>query len=66
MNIQLKFYPLHLLTAIVAGFIAYTIAAGTAQTYVHFAAEENEIGCFVIAGAMSLIALACSFEKVKK
>ena len=66
MNIQLKFYPLHLLTAIAAGTVAYTIADGTAQKYLHFAAPENEMGCFVIAAGMAIVALFCSFEKVKK
>ena len=66
MNIQLKFYPLHLLTAIASGLVAYTIATGTAQTYIKFAAPENEMGCFVIAAGMAIIALVCSFEKIKK
>ena len=66
MNIQLKFYPLHLLTSIVAGVVAYLIASGTAQSYIKFQAAENEMGCFIIAGAMSIIALFCSFEKVSK
>lgn len=66
MNIQLKFYPLHLLASIASGFVAYTIATGAAQKVVHFAAPENEMGCFVIAAAMAVVALICSFEKVQK
>ena len=66
MNIQLKFYPLHFLASIASGFVAYTIATGDAQKMVHFAAPENEMGCFAIAASMAIIALACSFEKIKK
>jgi hypothetical protein len=66
MKVSINIYPLHLLTSIAAGAVAYTIANGTAQKYLHFAAPENEMGCFVIAAGMAIIALICSFEKVKK
>jgi hypothetical protein len=66
MKLNVNIYPLHLLTSIASGFVAYTIAQGTAQKYINFAAPENEMGCFVIAAGMAIIALICSFEKVKK
>ena len=66
MKINLNFYPLHLLLSIVCGYVAYTIAQGIAQQYVHFAAPENEMGCFIVAAGMSVVAFFCSFEKVKK
>jgi hypothetical protein len=49
-----------ILTAFISFFVAFSILNGTAQQYVHFAGELNELGCAVIAltmGGLSLVAL---------
>jgi len=46
-----------LLTSIVSFGVGYSIMNGTAQKYVHFAGELNELGCFVIAFTMGIISL---------
>lgn len=49
-----------ILTAIVSFGVAFSILNGTAQQYVYFAGELNEIGCAVIAltmGTLSIYAL---------
>jgi hypothetical protein len=46
-----------LLTSIVSFGVAYSIMMGTAQKYVHFAGELNELGCTVIALTMGIISL---------
>ena len=66
MNIQLKFYPLHFLGAILAGFISYEILSGDALNYVHFAGVANEIGCAVISLTMAILMFVTSFERIKK
>lgn len=44
-----------ILTAVVSYFVAFTILNGTAQQYVHFAGELNELGCAVIALTMGVL-----------
>jgi len=46
-----------ILTAIASYLVAYWIITGTAQQYVHFADELNEIGCFIMAFTMGTISL---------
>lgn len=46
-----------LLTAIGSLGIAYSIMNGTAQKYVHFAGEINELGCTVIALTMGILCI---------
>ena len=49
-----------ILTAFISFFVAFSILNGTAQQYVYFADELNELGCAVIAltmGGLSLVAL---------
>jgi hypothetical protein len=49
-----------ILTAFISFAIAFTILNGTAQQYVYFAGELNELGCATIAltmGVLSLIGL---------
>jgi uncharacterized membrane protein required for colicin V production len=44
-----------ILTAVVSFFVAFNILNGTAQQYVHFAGELNELGCAVIALTMGVL-----------
>lgn len=44
-----------LLTAIISFGVAYTILNGTAQQYVYFAGELNELGCATIALTMGVL-----------
>ena len=44
-----------ILTAVVSFFVSATILNGTAQQYVHFAGELNELGCAVIALTMGVL-----------
>jgi hypothetical protein len=44
-----------LLTAIGSLFVGVSILNGTAQQYVHFAGELNELGCAVIALTMGML-----------
>ena len=46
-----------ILTSIVSFFVAITILNGTAQQYVYFAGELNEIGCAVIALTMGVLSI---------
>jgi len=46
-----------ILTSVLSFFVAITILNGTAQQYVHFAGELNEIGCAVIALTMGVLSL---------
>jgi hypothetical protein len=49
-----------ILTAIISFGVAFSILNGTAQQYVYFAGELNELGCAVIAltmGTLSIYAL---------
>jgi hypothetical protein len=49
-----------ILTAIISFGVAYTILNGTAQEYVYFAGELNELGCATIAltmGCLSFFAI---------
>ena len=44
-----------ILTSVLSFFVAITILNGTAQQYVHFAGELNELGCAVIALTMGVL-----------
>jgi hypothetical protein len=46
-----------ILTAFISFFVAFSILNGTAQQYVHFAGELNELGCAVIALSMGVLSL---------
>ena len=46
-----------LLTSGVSFLVAYSIMNGTAQKWVHFAGELNELGCTVIALTMGFLSL---------
>lgn len=46
-----------ILTSILSFFVAFTILNGTAQQYVYFAGELNELGCAVIALTMGMLSL---------
>ena len=46
-----------ILTSVLSFFVAITILNGTAQQYVHFAGELNELGCAVIALTMGVLSL---------
>ena len=54
-----------LLTSAISFLIAYWIMNGTAQQYVHFAGELNELGCCVIALTMGVLSLfAVDYKKL--
>ena len=54
-----------LLTSAISFLIAYWIMNGTAQQYVHFAGEINELGCCVIALTMGFLSLmAVDYKKL--
>ena len=54
-----------LLTSAVSFLIAYWIMNGTAQKYVYFAGELNELGCCVIALTMGFLSLfAVDYKKL--
>jgi len=56
-----------ILTSIISFTIAYWIMNGTAQQYVHFAGELNELGCTVIALTMGILSLlAIDYKKIFK
>lgn len=56
-----------LLTSFLSFLVAYWIMNGTAQQYVHFAGEINEMGCFVIASTMGILSLfAVDYKKLIK
>jgi len=44
-----------ILTSVLAFFVAFTILNGTAQQYVYFAGELNELGCATIALTMGVL-----------
>lgn len=46
-----------ILTSIASFGVAFSILNGTAQQYVHFAGELNELGCAVIALSMGMVSL---------
>jgi hypothetical protein len=46
-----------ILTAFISFFVAFSILTGTAQQYVHFAGELNELGCAIIALSMGVLSL---------
>jgi hypothetical protein len=54
-----------ILTVVCSYLIAYWIMNGTAQKYVHFAGELNELGCTVIALTMGTLSLfAIDYKKL--
>lgn len=56
-----------ILIVICSYLIAYWIMNGTAQQYVHFAGELNEIGCTVIALTMGTLTLfGIDYKKIWK
>lgn len=56
-----------ILTSVVSFLIAYWIMDGTAQQYVHFAGELNELFCCVIALTMGTLSLfAIDYKKIIK
>jgi len=46
-----------ILTSVFSFFVAITILNGTAQQYVYFAGELNELGCATIALTMGVLSL---------
>ena len=56
-----------ILTSVLSFTIAYWIMNGTAQKYVYFAGELNELGCCVIALTMGILSLiAIDYKKLIK
>ena len=56
-----------ILTSVLSFTVAYWIMNGTAQKYVHFAGELNELGCTVIALTMGILSLfAIDYKKIFK
>ena len=56
-----------ILTVIVSYLISYWIINGTAQQYVHFADELNEIFCFILTFTMGTLSLfAIDYKKILK
>ena len=56
-----------ILTSLISFTIAYWIMNGTAQKYVYFAGELNELGCTVIALTMGILSLfAIDYKKIFK
>ena len=56
-----------IVTTIASYLVAYLIITGTAQQYVYFADELNEIGCFVMAFTMGTISLfGIDYKKILK
>jgi len=54
-----------LLTSFLSFLVAYWIMNGTAQQYVYFAGELNELGCTVIALTMGFLSLiAVDYKKL--
>ena len=54
-----------ILTSVLSFTVAYCIMNGTAQKYVHFAGELNELGCTVIALTMGILSLiAVDYKKL--
>lgn len=54
-----------LLTSFLSFLVAYWILNGTAQQYVYFAGELNELGCTVIALTMGFLSLfAVDYKKL--
>ena len=45
------------LTTIVSFLISYSVLNGTAQEYVHFAGELNEMFVFILSSTMGMISL---------
>jgi uncharacterized membrane protein required for colicin V production len=46
-----------ILTSVLSFFVAFTILNGTAQQYVYFAGELNELGCATIALTMGTLCI---------
>ena len=56
-----------ILTSVLSFTVAYWITNGTAQKYVYFAGELNELGCAVIALTMGILSLlAIDYKKIFK
>jgi hypothetical protein len=56
-----------ILTSVLSFTVAYWIMNGTAQQYVYFAGELNELGCTVIALTMGILSLlAIDYKKIFK
>jgi len=56
-----------ILTSVLSFMVAYWIMNGTAQKYVYFAGELNELGCCVIALTMGTLSLlAIDYKKIFK
>ena len=56
-----------ILTTIASYLVAYLIITGTAQKYVYFADELNEIFCFILAFTMGTLSLfAIDYKKILK
>ena len=54
-----------ILTSVLSFTVAYWIITGTAQQYVYFAGELNELGCTVIALTMGILSLiAVDYKKL--
>ena len=64
MRDNMKNYQI-LLTSFLSFLVAYWIMNGTAQQYVYFAGELNELGCTVIALTMGFLSLiAVDYKKL--
>ena len=62
----MKNYQL-ILTTVISFLVSYLILNGTAQKYVHFADELNELFCCVIALTMGILSLiAIDYKKIIK
>ena len=62
LTIDLKFFSY----SVIAFLVSLSIISGFAQKHIHFAAVENEMGCFFLSSSMAIICLFASFERVKK
>jgi len=62
----MKNYQL-ILTTVISFLVSYLILNGTAQKYVYFAGELNEIFCFLITFTMGILSLiAIDYKKIIK
>lgn len=48
-----------ILTSAISGWVFWGITFGPIPNWIHFAGPENELGCAVIAGTMSILSFFC-------
>ena len=53
LTIDLKFFTY----SVIASIVSLSIISGFAQKHIHFAAVENEMGCFFLSSSMAIICL---------